>query len=497
MPRIKQPTLLDLADSGSDPGINAQSRALKTEDDMPAKKGRGRASANKVAKPEPKTKTRRVGATAAAALEEEAERQALAEKAANPPAKAARGRKPKKAAGDDDEDDADDVLATPPHSDEPTKTKGGRGRPRKDAVVPDSVQKKAEPPASKRGRKAADKPGQQMFPEIPETQADSGMDIDAAEEQDQVEDLPNFSRFSAPPSAQRSSSYHVPLSASKRSASSSFIESDPSTRRQLGELTKKYEALELRYRELRNVAVVEAEKNFDQLRRQSDEKTQASNELVKSLKSELAAQRQLAKEGQKSQQQFEASQARVDKLQAQVTEITTTLSEAKTEIKSLTTKLNAARAAEATATATAQAATVRVPGSAMKPSAMGGRGIDQAQVQAQLQATQNAKMKENLYSDLTGLVVTGIRRDGPEDVYDCIQTGRNGTLHFKLAIANENSEENTDEAEFMYKPQLDERRDSQLIEMLPEYLVEEISFPRAHAAKFYSRVLKSLTEKLD
>lgn len=63
----------------------------------------------------------------------------------------------------------------------------------------------------------------------------------------------------------------------------------------------------------------------------------------------------------------------------------------------------------------------------MKPSAMGGRGVDQAQVQAQLQATQTAKMKENLYSDLTGLLVTSIKRDGPEDVYDCIQTGRNGS----------------------------------------------------------------------
>ncbi|KKY37521.1 putative chromosome segregation protein [Diaporthe ampelina] len=499
MPRVKQSTLLDLADSDSDSGFNTQSRAPNTTDDMPAaKKGRGRAPANKVAKPEPKTKTRRVGAKAAAALEEEAERQALAEKATNQPAKATRGRKAKKAAENEDEDDADDVLATPPHSDEPAKTKGGRGRPRKNAVVPDSVQKKSEPSAVKRGRKAAaDKTGQQATAEIPETQLDGGMDIDAAEEQDQVEDLPTFSRFSAPPSAQRLSSYQIPLSASKRSASSSLIESDPSTRRHLGDLTKKYEALELRYRELRNVAVVEAEKNFDQLKKQSDEKTQASNELITSLKSDLAAQRQLAKEGQKSQQQFEASQAKADKLQAQITEITTTLSEAKTEIKSLTTKLNAARAAEATATATAQAASVRVPGSAMKPSAMGGRGVDQAQVQAQVQATHTAKMKENLYSDLTGLVVTGIKRDGPEDVYDCIQTGRNGTLHFKLAIANENSDENTDEAEFMYKPQLDERRDSQLIEMLPEYLVEEISFPRAHAAKFYSRVLKSLTERLE
>lgn len=76
-------------------------------------------------------------------------------------------------------------------------------------------------------------------------------------------------------------------------------------------------------------------------------------------------------------------------------------------------------------------------------------------------------------------------------------TNRILALHFKLAIANENSDENLDEAEFMYKPQLDERRDSQLIEILPDFLVEEITFPRPHAAKFYARVLKSLTEKLE
>lgn len=227
------------------------------------------------------------------------------------------------------------------------------------------------------------------------------------------------------------------------------------------------------------------------------------------MKSDLAAQKHLAKEGQKSQQRLETSEAKVDSLQAKVTEITTSLAEAKTEIKALTMKLNAARAAEATATAQAQVATARVPGSAMKPSA---RGLDQAQVQA----AQTSKMKENLYSDLTGLVVTGVKRDGPEDVYNCIQTGRNGSeysqiksdtgklltplllaLHFKLAIANENSDENMDEAEFQYKPQLDEHRDSTLIEILPEFLVDEISFPRAHAAKFYSRVLKSLTEKVE
>lgn len=70
-------------------------------------------------------------------------------------------------------------------------------------------------------------------------------------------------------------------------------------------------------------------------------------------------------------------------------------------------------------------------------------------------------------------------------------------LHFKLAIANENSDENPDDAEFMYKPQLDERRDSDLIDILPDFLVEEISFPRPQAAKFYARVQKSLTERLE
>ena len=57
--------------------------------------------------------------------------------------------------------------------------------------------------------------------------------------------------------------------------------------------------------------------------------------------------------------------------------------------------------------------------------------------------------------------------------------------------------ENIDDAEFIYMPQLDESRDRDLIEVLPNFLVEEISFPRPHAAKFYARVMKSLTERLD
>lgn len=82
-------------------------------------------------------------------------------------------------------------------------------------------------------------------------------------------------------------------------------------------------------------------------------------------------------------------------------------------------------------------------------------------------------------------------------MFDCIQTGRNGTLHFKLAAANEKASESYDDAQCNYVPQLNESRDRDLMELLPEYLVDEITFPRDQAAKFYARVVKALTEKHD
>lgn len=45
-------------------------------------------------------------------------------------------------------------------------------------------------------------------------------------------------------------------------------------------------------------------------------------------------------------------------------------------------------------------------------------------------------------------------------------------------------------------PQLDPDRDEALVDVLPDYLQEEITFPRPQAAKFYARVMKSLTERL-
>lgn len=278
---MTQYDLLDLTDSDSDDIFSALTSVPKATGKMaPEKKPRGRAAANRVSKPEPKAATRRAGAKKAAALEEEMERQALTDKPTNEQTKSTRGRKAKRVVEkEEDDEDGDDILATPPGSDEPARAKGARGRPRKETVVPDSVQNAEKLEPAKRGRKAArvEEPAPQYDEpsEVPETQVDDLMDVDP-EEQDHMEGLPPFSRLVAPPSAHRNNAYHVPASASKRQSSSSSLENDASVRRRLGEMTKKYEALETKYNTLRSVAVTEAEKTFDRLKKTSEEKTQST-----------------------------------------------------------------------------------------------------------------------------------------------------------------------------------------------------------------------------
>jgi hypothetical protein len=35
-----------------------------------------------------------------------------------------------------------------------------------------------------------------------------------------------------------------------------------------------------------------------------------------------------------------------------------------------------------------------------------------------------------------------------------------------------------------------------LLDLLPDYLTEEISFPRGHAAKFFSKVVDSMSKRI-
>lgn len=71
-------------------------------------------------------------------------------------------------------------------------------------------------------------------------------------------------------------------------------------------------------------------------------------------------------------------------------------------------------------------------------------------------------------------------------------------LHFKLFVDAENAKTASfEQTEFLYTPLLDGNRDKDLIEIMPDYLAEDITFERDVAAKFYARVVKTLTEKVE
>ncbi|KAI1386282.1 chromosome segregation protein Csm1/Pcs1-domain-containing protein [Hypoxylon trugodes] len=460
----------------------------------PAKKTR--AAANKTTKSTQNAASRTGGKSTAAATKGPG-RKALADKQTNVQEKPTRGKGNKRPATEEAEEDEeeDEISIT---SD--TKPKGGRGRPR--AAKVQKISEEEEPsitdqsetaarPATKRGRKPRTKvdeaPAEPEIPEtqpvekeIPETQAIEITEL-SIEEYEQIGDLPSYNR--ARSSSVQRLQPHGLFSATRRTVPASDSElHEPLMRRKVGDLTRKYESLEAKYRDLREIGVKEAERNFDRLKKQTEEKANTTNELIATLKAQLSTQTELAKESQRLKQQLEASQAKVDELQDKVNDTNASLVGAKTEIKTLNTKLSAARSAET--------ANPKIPGSAIKGSNANKGLLANAEA-----AAQTAQMKEVLYGDLTGLIVRGVKREqNGADTYDCIQTGRNGTLHFKLGVGGDELMEN-DEPQFIYMPQLDPSRDQDLIDMLPDYLVEEITFPQSHAARFYSRVMRSLTER--
>ncbi|KAL2200661.1 chromosome segregation protein Csm1/Pcs1-domain-containing protein [Corynascus similis CBS 632.67] len=488
MVKAKGPShLLQLVDSDSEDGTGGDSlkvaqRSVTTKQRsiMPSKKGKvSRKATNKVTKPassKSASGSRAIDRIAAAADE------AIEEAMGKVPGR--RGRKPAAVAEADDGNEDDTAMTDAPGATESppeAKQKRGRGRPKKAVVEPEP-----EPTGARRGRKPTGKTVEpattaEEVSEIPETQQPSATDSDTDAERIEPADISP----SQTPERRRAGRGNppVPGSAAKRSFNPVSPEKgEAALRRRLGEMTQKYESLEHKYRDLKEIAVREAERNFDKLRKQSEEKTKAADQLIARLKTELAAEKECSKEVARLQKELEATESRADSLQTKLTELNASLKDSKSEIKSLNLKLAAARSAEAAASAA-----TKVPGSAMK----GSTAASRLAAANATEATLTAQKKEDLYSDLTGLIVRSVKREGAEDVFDCIQTGRNGTLHFKLAV---DVQPGAGEAHCHYTPQLDSNRDRALIAVLPGYLVDEISFPQTQAGKFYARVLKALNE---
>lgn len=291
----------------------------------------------------------------------------------------------------------------------------------------------------------------------------------------------------------------------RRAGSASDTErGDPNLRRKLGDMTRKFENVDLKYRNLKEAGVHEANANMEKLRKQCDATVQASNELIASLKKELTTQAPQAQEARKLKKQIQSQETEVNKLRDTATELAKSLNDAQHEIKALQAKLAAARASSA------ELATSKQPPSARK--AMIQRPATIGTMEA-AHAAQVAQMKEDLYSDLTGLIIRSVKKTEEGDTYDCIQTGRNGSkcnikpadrfstnsviaLHFKLYVDQEDARQTSfEETEFLYTPLLDANRDREMIELMPSYLTEDITFARQNAAKFYGRVVDTLTKR--
>ena len=208
----------------------------------------------------------------------------------------------------------------------------------------------------------------------------------------------------------------------RRAGSASDTErSDPNLRRKLGDITRKFENVDLRYRSLKEVGIVEANANMEKLRRQCEATTSASTELISSLKTELAMHMPLAHEARQLQADLKESKTEGARSHARVAELESSLATAQNEIKSLQAKLAAARSSSTPV----DRATSKTPGSAKKSNGQA-KTVMVGSAEA-VQAAQTAQLKEELYSDLTGLIVRGVKRTDEGDSYDCIQTGRNGS----------------------------------------------------------------------
>ncbi|KAI2703618.1 hypothetical protein CBS147332_7604 [Penicillium roqueforti] len=261
---------------------------------------------------------------------------------------------------------------------------------------------------------------------------------------------------------------------------------DPELRRRLGELTKKHDALEIKYRNLREIGIVEANTNMEKLRKQSETVTKASNELVASLKAELDAQRKLGLQTRGLQKQLKDRDVELARLKSGADEAQAQLASAQSEVRALQTKLAAARN-----TAASLEGAAKVPGSAIK-GGPANRANAAATAEA-AQASQLAQLKEDLYSDLTGLIIRDVKNRELDYLYDCLQTGVNGTLHFHLVVPKVSTD--YDKTEFQYLPHLDANRDRDLVNLLPDFLTVDITFVRGQAAKFYTRVIDALTKR--
>jgi HD-GYP domain-containing protein (c-di-GMP phosphodiesterase class II) len=147
------------------------------------------------------------------------------------------------------------------------------------------------------------------------------------------------------------------------------------------------------------------------------------------LKKELTAQRTLAAESKTLRSQIATLQAENQRVITEQKSLTSSLQTSQNEVKALSNKLSAARTNTQTET------TTKVPGSAMKDRNQRGNSAAATASAKHDDEKHIMKLKEDLYSDLTNLLVHNVKRLEDQDIYDCSQTGRNGSKYLLFVFA--------------------------------------------------------------
>lgn len=140
-----------------------------------------------------------------------------------------------------------------------------------------------------------------------------------------------------------------------------------------------------------------------------------------SLRAELEGQRALSAQTRSLQKQLKDKDAEIARLESHAQDVSAQLAAAHAEVTALQTKLAAARNTAASIETVAS----KAPGSAVKGSATS-RAHAAAAAEA-AHAAQYAQLKEDLYGDLTGLIIRDVKKRDSDHVYDCLQTGINGS----------------------------------------------------------------------
>ncbi|ODQ65611.1 hypothetical protein NADFUDRAFT_78332 [Nadsonia fulvescens var. elongata DSM 6958] len=105
-----------------------------------------------------------------------------------------------------------------------------------------------------------------------------------------------------------------------------------------------------------------------------------------------------------------------------------------------------------------------------------------------------AGLKQQISSDLSGLVIKDVKLTNGKRIFDCVQSGKNGIFHYELSIyVNDNNEVSQ---EYTFIPRLDPIKDEDLMKILPDYFSDPLTFSKVELSKFFWKITQSLNQKL-